>query len=97
MTNQNDIRLRGMSGINTFGHTNSAARLQLQSNHFSQHLCIDGSEPNSIQTGLEQEMAKYTYSIKAPEDIIIESVIDRYIPTQLNGIKFNPQTIVIYR
>lgn len=95
--NENDIRLRGMSAINAFAHTNSASRLQMQSNAFSQHLVIEGVETNSILTGFEQELGKHSYSIKAPDDIIIEAIIDKYVPTNLNGIKFNPQTIVIYR
>ena len=69
--NQNDVRLRGLTAFNPFSDTVSSSRGQMQSNALTQHYVINGCQPNSIQTGVEQEYGNYTYSIKTeqyPED-----------------------------
>lgn len=70
----------------------------MQSNALTQHYVINGCQPNSIQTGVEQEYGNYTYSIKTEHNIQkIVAIVDRYLPTDYNGIKLNPQRIVIYQ
>lgn len=95
--NQNDIRLRDTTAFNNFPFSLSSSRAQMLASALSQHYVISGSEPNTIVTGIEQELGKYTYNIKAEHNLSVIAIVDRYITSGYNGIKINPQTIVIYR
>ena len=96
--NQNDLRLRGLSGFNPFAAFTSSSRMQMQSSNISQAYVFNMTEPNSIQTGIEQEYGKYTYSIKAEHNITrVLAIIPRYIPTNQNNIGYNPERVVIYQ
>lgn len=89
--------LAGVHGLNAFFSNNSAARSVMFANHFSQRLVIHGATEKIVQTGFEHEFAKYTLSIKMPEDGVILRVIERYPPgVSVNSINFNPETLVIY-
>lgn len=97
-TNENDIRLRGMTAFNSFSDAVSSSRNQMMASAISQHYVINGAEPDTIQTGAEQEYAKYTHSIRTEHNINkIVAIVDRYIPSKYNGIRFNPQRIIIYQ
>lgn len=89
--------LYSLHSMNASVEHDSSARSVMFSSHFSQRLVIDGATEKRIQTGTEIELAKYTFSIKMPEDGIILKTIRRY-PQTLDGdsIKENPETLVIY-
>jgi hypothetical protein len=89
--------LYGFHSLNFSVPYDSSARSVMFSSHFSQHLTIDGATEKRIQTGAEIELAKYTFSVKMPEDGTILKVIERY-PRTLDGdsIRENPETLVIY-
>jgi DNA-directed RNA polymerase beta subunit len=89
--------LLGINSINPFLGNDSSSRSVMMSSHFSQRLVNDKSTPKIIQTGLEYELAKYTFDVRMPDDGLILKIIDRY-PNRIdtNTISFNPETIVIY-
>ena len=98
IANEHDVRLAGTAAFNAFSDAVSSSRKQMQASAISQHYVINGSRPNTVQTGAEHEYGKYTYSIKAEHNINkIIAVIDRYIPSPHSGIGFNPQKIFIYQ
>ena len=101
--NQLKRELLGVNGLNPFIGHDSSPRQQMFAQHLSQALVINGSSERFIQTGMEREYGKYTFSIKVPGDetindgIEIIKVIERY-PHKLgdDSIKFNPQTLVLF-
>jgi hypothetical protein len=95
--NELDPQLLGLHATNSFVAYNSSSRSVMHANHFSQSLVIQGATEKRIQTGIERELGKYTFSIKMPEDGIILRVIDRYPRrADIDSIPFNPETLVIY-
>ena len=95
--------LLGVCGLNPFAGHNSSPRQQMFAQHISQALVISGSTEKRIQTGMEREYGKYTFSIKVPGEldskggIEVIKIIERY-PHKIgmDAIKFNPQTLIIY-
>ena len=93
--------LLGVVGLNPFVAHTSSPRQQMFASHLSQALVVKGATERYLQTGMEREYGKYTFSIKVPGDtgggIEVIKIIERY-PTKIgiDSIKFNPQTIVIY-
>lgn len=84
-------------GLNSFVRHNSSSRSQMFSSHITQFLVINGCNENKIQTGVEQEFAKYTLSTKMPENGKIIKVIDKYTKNlSEESINFNPESLVIY-
>lgn len=77
---------------------NSAVRQQMFSaQHLSQMLVLKNPSERYIQTGMEAEYGKYTFSKKVTEDIEVIKVIQRYPKTlDYDGIRFNPETLVVY-
>lgn len=96
---ENELRpeLLSIHSINSFVGFNSSSRNVMFYNHISQALPILGSSEKRVQTGVERELGKYTFSVQMPEDGVIIDVIERY-PAIIgaNSIKFNPETILIY-
>lgn len=91
--------LLGVNGLNPFKQNNSSSREQMFSSHIGQTLVVDGATERYIQTGMEREYGKYTFSIKMPCDAEIIKVVDRY-PTHKHlddPIKLNPQSVIIYQ
>lgn len=89
--------LLGVLGLSPFVAYNSSARRQMFSSHITQSLVIEGSTERFIQTGMEQEYAKYTFNVKMPVDAEIIRTIDRYPRTlDESSIGHNPETLVIY-
>lgn len=97
-TNELSPELLSVHSLNFATAANAPARGVMFAGHFAQRPVIDGSEPNLIQTGAEEEFGKYTFSIKMPEDGTIMRVIPRF-PAGIGDdqIEFNPETLVIYR
>lgn len=91
--------LMGVSGLNPFIGNDSSPRQQMfSSSHLSQMLVISGATERYIQTGMEQEYGKYTFSQKMPCDAQIIRVIERYKPKigAQAAINKSPETVVIY-
>lgn len=100
MRNQpNELRrdLLSTLGLNPFISTVSSPRAQMFASHAGQKLVIAEGTDRYIQTGMEIEFAKYTFSIKMPVDGTILRTIDRFSRTiDKDSIQMNPQTVVIY-
>lgn len=100
MRNQpNELRrdLLSTLGLNPFIGTVSSPRAQMFSSHAGQKLVVAEGTERYIQTGMEIEFAKYTFSIKMPVDATILRTIDRYSKTiDRDSINMNSQTVVIY-
>lgn len=90
--------LLATNSLSSFVRHNSAVRQQMFSaQHMSQILVIKGSSEKYIQTGMEREYAKYTFSKKFNEKVEIIKVIERYPKTlDFESISMNPETFVIY-
>lgn len=87
----------GVNGLSFADRNNSASRKQMYSSHLSQALVIRDSEERLIQTGMEREYGKYTFSVKMPVNAHIIRVIDRYRQHEgIDSIPVNPQTVIIY-
>jgi len=76
---------------------NSASRKAMFANHLSQTLVIKGSEERYWQTGVESRFGEFCFSVKAPADIEIVRIIDKYPKSRTIGTPIkNQQTIAIY-
>lgn len=76
---------------------NSGPRKVMFAGHLPQALVLSGSEERYWQTGTEARFGEYTFGVKAPADIEINRVIERFPKSRvLNTTIKNPQTIVIY-
>lgn len=89
--------LLSITALNSFAKHNSSARSVMMGSHLSQHLVIDGLEEKLIQSGVEQEFGKHTFSVCMPENGRVIKIIERY-PRGIgkDSLPFNPETIVIY-
>jgi len=95
--NQLHPELLSITSYNSFTSHISSSRSYMSSSHLSQRLVTDEPDEKFILSGVEIELAKYTFNTKMPDDGTIVAVIDRY-PTSLgkDSLNFNPETIVIY-
>ena len=95
---ENTAEILSIQSLNAHAEHNAPSRCVMFGSHFAQRTVIDGSEPNQTVTGVEEEMGKYTFNIKMPEDGTIIAKISKYgynpIEEQIN---FNPETLVIYQ
>ena len=102
-TSELSRELLGVVGLNPFVAHTSSPRSVMFSSHLSQALVVNGSTERRIQTGMEREYGKYTFSIKVPGNpetaggVEIIKIIQLY-PQKIgmDVIKFNPQTLVLY-
>lgn len=99
MSKPNELHpeLLGIQATNFTTGTNSASRAYMYGSHISQHLVIEGSTEKRFQTGIECRMGDYVFNKKAPCDLRVLKVIDRY-PSRIDvdAISENPETVVIY-
>jgi len=95
--NQLRRELLGVSGLNFSDGEDSASRKQMFGSHVGQALVISGSTERRIQTGMEMEYGKYTFSVKMPANGRVLRVLQRY-PETLGAetIRFNPQSVVLF-
>ena len=95
--NELDPVLLGTGGLALFKSTNSSPRVQMFMSHVGQALVVDGASPRRIQTGVEREFGKYTFSIKMPCDGKILKIIEKY-PRSIgrDAIAENPKILIIY-
>ncbi len=97
MKNELDLRLLSVIGLNSFAGHNSSARQYMFNSHVGQALVVQGSTPKRIQTGLEQELGKYTFNVKMPCTGRIIALIDKYRVNSLTeNFKENPCTYIIF-
>jgi len=99
MTKPNELypELLGIQATNFATGTNSASRAYMYGSHKSSDLVIEGSTEKRIQTGVECRMGDYVFNKKAPCDMRVLRMIDRY-PTRIDvdAIPENPEMVVIY-
>lgn len=89
--------LMGSGGISLINQANSSSRTQMSISHSGQALVIEGCTPRRMQTGVEREYGKYTFSIKIPCDAKILRIIEKYPKTLGKDIIYeNPKTLIIY-
>lgn len=95
--NELDPVLLGTGALSLLKTTNSSPRVQMFMSHVGQALVIEGATPRRIQTGIEREFGKYTFSVKMPCDGKILRVIHKYPRTiGRDAIAENPKTLIIY-
>lgn len=91
------LEMMGIQGLNSFSRHNSASRSYMFGSHLAQRLVIEGAEEKRIQTGLEHELARHTFSVKMPANGQIIKIIQRYPKgVDTDSLPYNPETIVIY-
>lgn len=89
--------LLSVIGMSPFVENDTSPRKQMFSGNLGAFQVIKGATERFIQTGMEREYGKYTFNVKAPENIRILKIIDRYPPRAgAQSIRFNPETLVIY-
>jgi len=90
--------LQSICGLNTHPDNDSASRIQMLGSHLGQKLVFSGMNERRQQTGVEQEVGKYTFTVEMPVDARILKLIDRYNARGIgmHSIKLNPETAVIY-
>lgn len=96
---QNDLRpeLLGFSSLNPFAGYNSSPRASMFNKNIGQTLVIKYPETRYLQTGIEREMAKYTFNIAFEHDCYIIATIAKYPYTAgIHQINHSPMTTVIY-
>lgn len=92
-----DIELLGIAATNAFLKEDSSSRLQMFCSHLGQALVVKGSTVRRCQSGIERELAKATFNIKAPCNMIVRRVIQKYPPSVGRGaISQNPTSLLIY-
>lgn len=95
--NELDGSLLATAALCPFPGSVSASRLQMLGAQIGSALTTKGAEPSLIQTGYEREYGKYTFSKKAPCDLIVIKVFQQYRETQgAGGIRENPKRFVLY-
>lgn len=89
---------QSICGLNTHPDNDSASRIQMLGSHLGQKLVFSGMNERRQQTGVEQEVGKYTFAVEMPVDARILKIIDRYNSRGIgmHSIKLNPETAVIY-
>ena len=84
------------SAMNPFIRHTSAVRNQMTDGFRSQSLVTTGMTPKAHYSGIEDEMGKYTFSVRFPCDAEIFKVIHKDYETRDSAAK-NPMSIIIYR
>lgn len=95
--NQLYPQLMSFSGLNPFHAHVSSPRGAMFTGNMGQFLAVKGATKRRINTGMEREFAKGTFSIKFDCDAEVIKVIHRF--PNMGGpdsIKFNPYSIVVY-
>jgi len=99
MSQVNELRPEfcGIHSVNFFPAGDSGSRAVMFGGHFSQRLILEHSTPQRIQTGVAQELGKFTFGIKMPENGRIIKILQRYpAGVSIDSLDYNPETLVIY-
>ncbi len=97
MSNEFDLRLLSVVGINSFMANNSSVRQYMFNSHISQAIVIHGAAPKRIQTGVEQEFGKYTFNVKMPANGRVIATLERFKTKSISSsFNLNPSVIIIF-
>lgn len=96
VVNEMDRRLMGVNGLNFADAMDSSPRKNMFASHIGQCLVIKEGTERFIQTGMERQYAKTTFSVKMPETGTILKVIPRYHTVMGDEPIRNSETILIY-
>jgi len=87
----------GLAAILPMPCGDSPSRIQMVMSQIAQNLVIKGAEAPHFNSGIEQDLANYTFNVKAPENLTIKAIIPRYRQSMGgDGFVHNPETVVIY-
>lgn len=96
--NELDPRLMGLMGVNFLPGTITSARQQMAGSQFSQIIEHNGVNRKQIFTGIEFELGKTTFSIKAPCQMEVIKTFDLYKRSMgADTFQINPLKVVLYR
>lgn len=96
-SNQHFMELQGVSSIDPFVDGSSSSRTQMLTNNMGQRLVLINATERLQQTGAEADHANYTFQIKAPCDMRVLKLVNRYAPgIGSEAIRQNPETLVIF-
>lgn len=86
------------AALSPYHFCTSPSRMQMYGgSHLSQSLVVEGSEPPLLTTGMDMEFGRFTFNIKAPCNLTVIRVIQKYPPTyDSSRIEQNPMTLLIY-
>ncbi len=94
-----DLRVReellSIHALNPFIANASSPRALMFSGHLSQMVVLDDPEPPIIQTGLERQLAKNTFSKKTLSDVRVIGILKRYSGIAANSVSGVAETVVI--
>lgn len=94
-----DLKIReefiGIHAMNPFFPEVSSARGYMSSSHFSQDLTIINGDEKIIQTGLEKQFGKNTFSCKVDTDSRVLKIVERYNGVSINAVNALTETILI--
>lgn len=89
--------LLGINSLNPFDTHGSSSRRQMHASHLTQALTLKKGDIKRIQSGMEREYGKYTFSVKMPVSAKILKIVHLYRKTlSYDSIKRNPQVTLIY-
>lgn len=89
--------LIGIHAINPLTHHNSSQRNYMFSSHFSQSLVIPEGEPHILQSGVDNQLAKYTFAAEVEKKCRVLKVIKKYESYDPNFVDIcTQQYILIY-
>ena len=95
--NEIDPRLLSLAAANMFSGYNSSPRQAMFFKQLGQILVTEGAEPRILQTGVEREMGKHTFSKTFKNNSYIIATVQKYPRNYgYNQIGHSPSTTVIY-
>lgn len=96
--NELKLKLLGLMGLNFAPGTITSARQQMFGSQIAQTIEHDGVTEKDIFTGIEFELGKTTFAIKAPCEMEVIKTFDLYRQTMgSDSIQINPLKAVLYR
>lgn len=94
--NQLYRELLSVSGLDPYAGYATSPRKQMFASHVGTHVTVKGATVRRQQTGMERQFGKFTFNTKAPVDLEVIKVIQRYPDVGVGSFATNPQTIVVY-
>lgn len=95
-----DLKIReeliSVHALNPFISNDSSARGYMFSSHLSQTLVLNDGEEKIVQSGLEKQFGKNTFSKKIENDCRILKVIRRYNGIDANTVDKTVETIIVF-
>jgi len=88
-------QLVGIHSMNPFTPSNSSSRSYMLTSHFSQDISLLHGDTSIVQSGLESQFSKNTFSAKAEEDVVVLRTITRYNGVTINTVNAQTELLVI--